>query len=194
MEWFARADDRDLLCLGPEVPQRRSRHVSHFDTVFPRRMDFHKACVHPVQTVESVTLDIGVDDREQVDVAPVFVEVPGNERAVHIQADQRIVRVPLNLVGQATQQRFDLGILCDRHGPSVVDSPPLLHLLPEVVARREDRLFAVPPPLLASHVLTRERQRPHACMSGWVFVGYIDEYGEEREASYACRHCTASPR
>jgi hypothetical protein len=103
--------------------------------------------VHPVQTVESVTVDIGVDDREQVDVAPVFVEVPGNERAVHIQADQRIVRVPLNLVGQATQQRFDLGILCNRHGPSVVDSPPLLlYPLPEVVARQEDRLFAGPPP------------------------------------------------
>jgi hypothetical protein len=27
---------------------------------------------------------------------------------------------------------------------------------------------------------------PHAYMSGWVFVGYIDEYGEEREACYAC--------
>jgi hypothetical protein len=26
-------------------------------------------------------------------------------------------------------------------------------------------------------------------MSGWAFVGYIDEYGEEREASYACRRC-----
>src|SRR5215217_1851415 len=68
-------------------------------------------------------------------------------RAVHIQADQRIVRVPLNLVGQATQQRFDLVILCNRHGPSVVDSPPLLlYPLPEVIARREDRLFAGPPP------------------------------------------------
>jgi hypothetical protein len=26
-------------------------------------------------------------------------------------------------------------------------------------------------------------------MGGWVFVGYIDEYGEDREASYACRRC-----
>jgi hypothetical protein len=26
-------------------------------------------------------------------------------------------------------------------------------------------------------------------MGGWVFVGYIDEYGEEREASYRCRRC-----
>jgi hypothetical protein len=32
-------------------------------------------------------------------------------------------------------------------------------------------------------------ERPHACMSGWVFVGYIDEHGEEREASYRCRRC-----
>jgi len=26
-------------------------------------------------------------------------------------------------------------------------------------------------------------------MDGWVFVGHIDENGEEREASYACRRC-----
>jgi hypothetical protein len=25
-----------------------------------------------------------------------------------------------------------------------------------------------------------------------VFVGYIDEYGEEREASYHCRRCADS--
>ena len=27
------------------------------------------------------------------------------------------------------------------------------------------------------------RLRPHACIAGWVFVGYVDEHGEEREAS-----------
>jgi hypothetical protein len=32
-------------------------------------------------------------------------------------------------------------------------------------------------------------ERPCACYGGWVFVGYIDEYGEEREASYPCRRC-----
>jgi hypothetical protein len=37
-------------------------------------------------------------------------------------------------------------------------------------------------------------ERPCACIDGWVFVGYIDEDGEEREASYACRRCAASPR
>ena len=37
-------------------------------------------------------------------------------------------------------------------------------------------------------------ERPHACLNGWVFVGYIDEDGEEREASYACRRCTPSLR
>jgi hypothetical protein len=41
---------------------------------------------------------------------------------------------------------------------------------------------------------SRERLRHHACTDGWVFVGYIDEHGEEREASYACRRCAASPR
>ena len=39
-----------------------------------------------------------------------------------------------------------------------------------------------------------ERPRPHACMDGWVFVGYVDEHGEEREASYACRRCADSFR
>ena len=38
-----------------------------------------------------------------------------------------------------------------------------------------------------AHYSGLECQRPHACMGGWVFVGYIDEYGEEREASYPCR-------
>ena len=37
-------------------------------------------------------------------------------------------------------------------------------------------------------------ERPCACLGGWVFVGYIDEYGEEREASYPCRRCAASSR
>ena len=37
-------------------------------------------------------------------------------------------------------------------------------------------------------------ERPCACLEGWVFVGYIDEYGEEREASYRCRRCATSQR
>jgi hypothetical protein len=36
-------------------------------------------------------------------------------------------------------------------------------------------------------------ERPCCCLEGWVFVGYIDEYGEEREACYRCRRCAASP-
>jgi hypothetical protein len=35
-------------------------------------------------------------------------------------------------------------------------------------------------------------ERPHACIDGWVFVGYIDEDGEEGEASYPCRRCAES--
>jgi len=42
-----------------------------------------------------------------------------------------------------------------------------------------------------AHYSGLERLRPHACMGGWVFVGYIDEYGEEREASYPCRRCAS---
>ncbi len=35
-------------------------------------------------------------------------------------------------------------------------------------------------------------ERPCACLGGWVFVGYIDEDREEREASYRCRRCSDS--
>jgi hypothetical protein len=31
-------------------------------------------------------------------------------------------------------------------------------------------------------------------MDGWVFVGYVDKYGEEREASYACGRCAGGSR
>ena len=45
-----------------------------------------------------------------------------------------------------------------------------------------------------AHYSCLERLRPHACIEGWVFVGYTDEHGEEREASYACRRCADSSR
>ena len=32
-------------------------------------------------------------------------------------------------------------------------------------------------------------ERPCACLEGWVFVGYVDEDGEDRETSYRCRRC-----
>jgi len=47
---------------------------------------------------------------------------------------------------------------------------------------------------LEAHYSSLERMRPHPCMGGWVFVGFIDEYGEEREACYACRRCADSTR
>ena len=34
----------------------------------------------------------------------------------------------------------------------------------------------------------------HRFFEDGVFVGYIDEHGEEREASYACRRCADSLR
>ena len=45
-----------------------------------------------------------------------------------------------------------------------------------------------------AHYSGLERLHPHACMGGWVFVGYVDEHGEERETSYRCRRCVASLR
>jgi hypothetical protein len=32
-------------------------------------------------------------------------------------------------------------------------------------------------------------ERPCACLEDWVFVGYVDDDGEEREASYRRRRC-----
>ena len=34
-----------------------------------------------------------------------------------------------------------------------------------------------------AHYSGLERWRTHACIDGWVFVGYVDEQGEEREAA-----------
>jgi len=47
---------------------------------------------------------------------------------------------------------------------------------------------------LEAHYSCLERLRPHACTDGWVFVGYIDEDGEEQDASYRCGRCATSPR
>ena len=47
---------------------------------------------------------------------------------------------------------------------------------------------------LEAHYACLERLRPHACTDGWVFVGYVDEHGEQREASYACHRCADSSR
>jgi len=44
---------------------------------------------------------------------------------------------------------------------------------------------------IEAHYSCLERMRPCACIDGWVFVGYIDEYGEEREVSYPCRRCAS---
>ena len=43
-----------------------------------------------------------------------------------------------------------------------------------------------------AHYSGLERLGPHACIDGWVFVGYVDEHGEERQASYPCRRCADS--
>ena len=45
---------------------------------------------------------------------------------------------------------------------------------------------------IEAHYASLERLHPCACTGGLVFVGYVDEYGEEREASYRRRRCAAS--
>ena len=46
---------------------------------------------------------------------------------------------------------------------------------------------------IEAHYACLGRLRPHACIDGWIFVGYKDEHGEEREASYPCRRSADSP-
>ena len=46
---------------------------------------------------------------------------------------------------------------------------------------------------LEAHYSCLERLRPCACIDGWVFVGYVDQHGEEIEASYPCSRCADSP-
>jgi hypothetical protein len=45
---------------------------------------------------------------------------------------------------------------------------------------------------MEAHYACLERLRPHACADGWVFVGYIDDDGEERVVSYRCHRCADS--
>ncbi len=52
---------------------------------------------------------------------------------------------------------------------------------------REIRLMAS----VAGDPFAHAGKRPCACLEGWVFITYEDEYGEEREASYRCRRCNA---
>jgi hypothetical protein len=47
---------------------------------------------------------------------------------------------------------------------------------------------------LEAHYSGLERLCPHACVDSRVFIGHVDEDGEEREASYACRRCAGSSR
>ena len=36
----------------------------------------------------------------------------------------------------------------------------------------------------------KRRRRVCACISGWVYIGFEDEHGQERQASYRCRRCS----
>jgi hypothetical protein len=56
-------------------------------------------------------------------------------------------------------------------------------------------LLVLPPQgvYLEAHML-RGLPLQGASMDGWVFVGYIDEYGEKRETAYRCRRCAYSTR
>ena len=35
-------------------------------------------------------------------------------------------------------------------------------------------------------------ETPHGCYAGWVFLGYEDEDGQERDEAVPCRRCAES--
>jgi hypothetical protein len=39
------------------------------------------------------------------------------------------------------------------------------------------------------HAAAPDQDHPHACMSGYVYLGYIDEDGEEHYEAVRCRWC-----
>jgi hypothetical protein len=59
------------------------------------------------------------------------------------------------------------------------------------VAKRRLRVSVAGDPFAAAGG-DHDHDRPCACLDGWVYVGYEDEYGEEREAAYRCRRCADS--
>jgi hypothetical protein len=44
----------------------------------------------------------------------------------------------------------------------------------------------------ANHRPDVHDETPHACMGGWVFLGFEGEDGEEREEAVPCRRCAES--
>ena len=79
-----------------------------------------------------------------------------------------------------------LGVLMD----AIAESAPKALIKARQLIADVLKAQSVPHP----NSLAIERLRPHACVDGWVFVGYVDEDGEEREASYACHRCADSSR
>jgi hypothetical protein len=63
-----------------------------------------------------------------------------------------------------------------------------VHLALAAQQIRVGRLSREPIAVLCQH----HANAPGGHEDGWVYVGYIDEYGDEREASYACRRCADS--
>jgi hypothetical protein len=44
-------------------------------------------------------------------------------------------------------------------------------------------------PTTPEKVATPTEESPHACMGGWVFLGYEDEDGQEHYEAVPCRRC-----
>jgi hypothetical protein len=43
-----------------------------------------------------------------------------------------------------------------------------------------------------AHPSTEEQDHPHACLDGYVYLGYTDEDGEEQIEKLPCRRCAVA--
>ena len=91
MDRLARADDRDRPG-GPrgEGLQHGQADVADLDALPPPGVRGDEVRVEPLQPGEASLVDLVLDHREQVDVAPALDEAAGREGAEEVKAEQAL--------------------------------------------------------------------------------------------------------
>jgi len=56
------------------------------------------------------------------------------------------------------------------------------HIVAAAIARAKGREASIP------------QDHPHACIDGWVYLGYTDDEGDEQVEALPCRRCRAGSR
>src|SRR5690606_14297953 len=88
MERLTGADIAHAAGTGTEVFKTLDREIGGFDAVVPRGKVGAEAVVHLLKRGEFLCVDFGGDERQEVNVADVEVEIAGDERAVEVDADE----------------------------------------------------------------------------------------------------------